>query len=494
MYTDKDDYFLNEDIVVTAYGGDGAWVGLYYDGDDPTATQSVCWYYLQKHTHLVGQSYILQRTAEYNKPKTLAAGKYKLVLFSGESNTTAVAEKEITLSDGAVGEAQAPVKADYTPDDSESGVASGSLTLEMGENNGYASEVVACWADDGGELEEYLPFAPFKVYANKIKFNVLDNVIIPEAATKLRFYGKNVNGLGETFLDVPVKAVKNESKLLYSFNVVSDIHISTDSVGKVYNAHFENALKDVAENSPESKGLFVVGDIANAGRSAEWKLAQQLIDGTDGAPQVYFTLGNHDLYDNNVPYDTKIQDFLYYTGEEKAYYEVEIKGTSHLILGSQEQVSGGLDCIFRNDQLEWLENRLEELTAANPSKPVFLYNHQSVYATIAGSLKGQNWNGIQPNDKFKEILKKYPQVLFFNGHSHWVMDSYRNAYFASNEMPNAFNTSSVAYLWSTTDKEIEVAGSQGYFVDVYRDKVCVYGKDFTSKKLVPSACYAILNK
>ena len=124
---------------------------------------------------------------------------------------------------------------------------------------------------------------------------------------------------------------------------------------------------------------------------------------------------------------------------------------------------------------------------------MFLYSHQSTYDTIAGSLKGHNWNGIRPDEKLKSILAKYPQVLFFKGHSHWLMNSYRNAYFASDKMPNVFNTASVAYLWSTTDKEVEVAGSQGYYVSVYKDRVVGKGRDFSAKKWLPSACYTVKN-
>lgn len=143
------------------------------------------------------------------------------------------------------------------------------------------------------------------------------------------------------------------------------------------------------------------------------------------------------------------------------------------------------------DQLSWLDNRLSEITAHEPLAPVFVYCHQSMYNTIAGSLKGQKWNGVRPDDALRAIFAKYPQVLLFNGHSHWVMESYRNAHFADNKLPNIFNTASTAYLWSTTDKEVSVAGSQGYYIKICGDCVLVLGRDFSQNKWIPEACYMV---
>ncbi len=505
IFTDKNEYYTDEEIVVTCYGGDGAWVGLYKADEQPQDTQSICWYYLQKNTHLVGQSYILQRTGEYNRNeyRTLPAGDYKLVLFSNDSTSSIIEEKEITVKDGTTAAAVAPSKGSFKADDAESGFAGGEVTLEF-DKNACVSEAVAYWADAEGELYGYAPFAEQRVSSNPLKYNLPDKLYVPEGAKSLRVYGKNFKGVSEDYLDIPLNLQASEKgKLLYTFNVISDIHISTLFGGAhngktVYNDNFRNACLDITDNNPDSAMTVIVGDIANEGRSEEWALADKIIKET-GAPEAFYTLGNHDLYAVTEPYDEKIDDFLRYSGqadrgETKVYYEKEVEGIHHLALGSQEQhVSGGVESSLHADQLQWLETRLEEITTKNPSRPVFLYSHQSTYDTIAGSLKGHNWNGIRPDEKLKSILAKYPQVLFFNGHSHWLMNSYRNAYFASDKMPNVFNTASVAYLWSTTDKEVEVAGSQGYYVSVYKDRVVVKGRDFSAKKWLPSACYTVKN-
>ena len=134
---------------------------------------------------------------------------------------------------------------------------------------------------------------------------------------------------------------------------------------------------------------------------------------------------------------------------------------------------------------------MKEITEKEPNKQVFVYLHQSLYNTVAGSFKGQGWNGIMQDERVREILKKYPQVYFFNGHSHWDMNSYGNAHLAMNDLPNVFNTASVAYLWTSYDNPTGeyLRGSQGYYIYVYEDKVLVLGRDFEQEKFIPSACY-----
>ena len=89
------------------------------------------------------------------------------------------------------------------------------------------------------------------------------------------------------------------------------------------------------------------------------------------------------------------------------------------------------------------------------------------------------------------FISKYKNVLFFNGHSHWDLNSYQTMYTKDDNLPNIFNTASVAYLWSSyyLNTGEYLKGSQGYYVEVYEDKILVLGRDFTNSKWIPSACF-----
>ncbi|MNF05902.1 hypothetical protein D3C80_2057360 [compost metagenome] len=52
-----------------------------------------------------------------------------------------------------------------------------------------------------------------------------------------------------------------------------------------------------------------------------------------------------------------------------------------------------------------------------------------------------------------------------------------------------FNAASVAYLWNNEDVHID--GSQGLYVEVFRDKVLVRGRDFTTGTWIESACFEV---
>lgn len=505
LIINKDTYYVGEDIIVTAVGTGNAWVGLYKKNEKPGDVTSICWYYIDKNTKLSGQSYIIQRSGTYirSEYKTLPAGEYKMVLFSEDAQTSIVKQKEFIVVDGNTPLATIPTNVCYKIDRIDSGIASGEMIIEFDKDSNYSSEIVAYWANEDGPLGDYLAFSPQKVYSHSIRYNCLENVMIPSSATHIYFYGKNVNGLSQNYYSFALPEgcqFVNKGKT-NEFNVVSDIHISmsTSHSGKeIYNEHFMLACEDISSLNDSSNGLFIVGDVANSGLSSEWAKAQEIMNSSANVPTAYYALGNHDLYEEKTPYDEKIKDFLKYSGKDKAYYEVVVEGIHHIVLGSQEQQTDknskvgamGVDAIMHDDQLEWLDSRLKDIYS-NDGERVFVYCHQSMYDTIAGSLKGHNWDGVRPDEKLKAILKKYPKVILFNGHSHWVMQSYRNAYFASDALPNIFNTSSAAYLWSTTDKEVSVMGSQGYYVRVYKDKVAVLGRDFVSRNWIPEACYIV---
>ena len=116
-----------------------------------------------------------------------------------------------------------------------------------------------------------------------------------------------------------------------------------------------------------------------------------------------------------------------------------------------------------------------------------------MYNTVAGSLPGQNWDGVENEPALQEIFKKYPNIIFLNGHSHWELDSVSCMFGGNEDIPVAFNTASVGYLWSSynviTGEYME--GSHGYFVRIYDDKVVFMGRDFVNGKFMPSAIFVV---
>lgn len=89
---DKDTYYVGDDILVTAYGSDLDWVGVYKIGDvvNPYASGgivSLYWYYVNNtwkgFTGKSGETYAIQSTVHNPGRETvIPAGDYKMVFFS----------------------------------------------------------------------------------------------------------------------------------------------------------------------------------------------------------------------------------------------------------------------------------------------------------------------------------------------------------------------------------------------------------------------------
>ena len=84
--------------------------------------------------------------------------------------------------------------------------------------------------------------------------------------------------------------------------------------------------------------------------------------------------------------------------------------------------------------------------------------------------------------------------MFFNGHTHWTMDSKGNIFEGTEDLPiKIFNCASVSYLWSSYNVVTgeNLNGSQGYYIEMYDGKVFVRGRDFIEGKWIASAQYLV---
>ena len=154
-----------------------------------------------------------------------------------------------------------------------------------------------------------------------------------------------------------------------------------------------------------------------------------------------------------------------------------------------------LNAIFHQSTMDWLREKLDE--DRNTARPTFLFLHQSMDNTVSGSLPGEGWSGVQNEQLLRDVLADYPEVMFFNGHSHWTMDSVGNMFDGDQKLPcRAFNCASVAYLWSgynvVTGEHLN--GSQGYMVKLCDGKLYVLGRDFARGEWIPAAQYCIVLK
>ena len=86
-----------------------------------------------------------------------------------------------------------------------------------------------------------------------------------------------------------------------------------------------------------------------------------------------------------------------------------------------------------------VKRRNGKSTKDDPEKPIFVFLHQHIKDTVYGS---QEW-GTQDSAKINAVLKEYPQVITFSGHSHYPLDDPRSIH---QKDFTSVGTSSVSYM------------------------------------------------
>ena len=505
----KSQYTVGEDIIVTAnpnnIAGRKYWVGIYKKGFDYQNNVSIYWYYVNGSNgdyNCVPQ--VLQK-CNFNSGSacpsgTLDAGDYIIRLFyensSGSYNT--VASEEINIKQTKT---EGFASVEYALDNITDGFANGKVTVTKKNDNKLITDCVLYWADENSEpIKGYEHLAKFKTPSIKTEIRMYSNTIIPQGAKKLIAFAANGSALSDEFTECVLPENCTYSlgdDYISEFQIISDIHVTTDKGAtnevRYSNVHFKQMLEDVRDNSPKSSGIFINGDMANTGAEDEYKKIAELYYSLNGLPDIHMSIGNHDWIKGNPN-----NQFQKYVGifnkrvspPENVYYDEWINGYHYIYLGGQQ---AGLHAVLKDEQRAWLDKLLLEDSIKNPGKPVFVFLHQSMYNTVAGSFAGQNWDGVENEPALQAVLKKYDNVIFLNGHSHWELDSTGCMFSGNEDCPVAFNTASVGYLWSSyniiTGEYME--GSHGYFVRIYDDKVVFMGRNFVDGKFMPSALFVV---
>ena len=505
LTVDQDHYAVGEPIMVSGIGSGTDWLGIYREG----ASHSVRWVYVDaaKGGPGSGKEINIRTVPDVNagEPVDIPAGTYIIRLMPNDSSNIveAIAWATITVGDATPPDtgASTPLSAVYELDNDTDGFATGTVTVQMPAGESNNRSIVMYWANEEGKLDGYTALPRFKVKGETTSYTFGANVIIPQGATKLMVYAMNdVSGKisDEAFtISLPVGAAHGGfADSLGEFFVMSDIHITLNQA-HTHNKNFGKMLKDVQTLNKDAMGIFVVGDMADTGREQEYINMTELYNAAGKVPPLFLAIGNHDL--SSLPFEQANELFLKYatlpdgTHPTDTSYDFWLNGYHFIFLGTD--TAAGLHSNFSRETMTWLKEKIEE--NRDPTRPVFLFLHQSLSNTVSGSLPGEGWSGVDNENLLRNALRNYPEAMFFNGHSHWTMDSAGNMFEGDKKLPcRAFNCASVAYLWSgynvVTGEHLD--GSQGYMVKLCDGKLYVLGRDFAKGEWIPAAQYCIVLK
>lgn len=268
------------------------------------------------------------------------------------------------------------------------------------------------------------------------------------------------------------------------FPVMSDLHLGNDRENK----YFLRALNDFKNIAPNYNAIALVGDITNHGLESQYNQFNTILNNNiSGEAEKLVTIGNHEFYEGKNWPKPELTDkalvnrFIDKTGMPGLYYDKWIKGYHFIVLGSEESrvtnESNEDKAIISDNQYKWLEKTLA--VNASSQKPIFVFLHQAIEDTVYGS---EYYGGGLRDGRLFNILKQYPQVVFFSGHSHFLVNHPRTV------NQNGFtqvNTGSVAYSWYEGGDGASQF-SQGLLVNVYDDKLEIKTREFTTGKFISS--------
>ena len=413
--------------------------------------------------------------------------------------------------------------------------ADGRLTITHPTSGDYDS-FVAYWGNANGKLADYTPLVTVEASDGETtQGKIKANTVIPESADRILVYSYSgttpsaeyatvmlASGVGNSGLGTPIAEIQ----------VISDIHVQdkADHVQTGYNDKVKDVFNDIKRISPNSSGIFVNGDVVEWNPLGSYVALQEilaeceLVTGED----IHFGVGNHDFLTtygapggtyvrdaetkeeaDALPFEYLVKRFFEGTrGESYTYSETDTvyfdgyfgaeNEYQYIFIGTEnpEAAKGGGRVIFTEAQMTWLD---EKLSQATEDKPVFLFLHEGLNDTVSGTFRAGAgvFNPINSEEEAKliAVLEKHSDknIIMFAAHSHARLEDSPTIKFADRKLPTIVTNGAIQHIthYTTTTKGENTKESQGWFIDVYEDKLVLKGYNFTTNEWVSSAQFVL---
>lgn len=246
----------------------------------------------------------------------------------------------------------------------------------------------------------------------------------------------------------------NEFIPVFRFIICSDAHI--EGIGSPGYTRLKKTIDyslDFASKSDAYKKIdafFIAGDITNRGEKEEFDAFKEIYDyGKEKGLDFLCTVAKG--HDSIAMGKKSLEYFNALTNQETDFHR--IIGGYHFIGISTSRMKKHFNTPF---QKMWLKKELDKAVKDTPDKPVFVMHHEHIKYTVYGSFDEDGWGKIL----FADLLKKYPNVVDFSGHSHYPVNDPRSLW----QMEyTAMGTGSLKYT------ELTVDGVQKIHPDFYDD-------------------------
>lgn len=269
-----------------------------------------------------------------------------------------------------------------------------------------------------------------------------------------------------------------EGEPLYSFGVLSDIHIQYDT-GL---ADFQRALTWLRDRVPFT---CVCGDLVSFASAENMAQYAEYVAAYAGDMPLYECAGNHETYPSLGVGGTLDETLWTETTGKEPFYSFTYGNDVFLFLSLRTETT------FTSGGLTWLEGQLE----ANKDKRCFVFQHlhdpeddaadpSHAYSDMLAYTEGQ---------AFLALMRQYTNAVWFHGHTHLTFGAeqypvseklgYRSVHIPSLQGPRFYDEETDSLANYYYENGVQTWGStlaEGYVVDVYESKIVLRGIDFAS--------------
>ena len=276
--------------------------------------------------------------------------------------------------------------------------------------------------------------------------------------------------------NIEIKSMPVVEDMLYSFGVLSDVHVDAGSDGNFYDTNqatndYRKAVKFLEDEGAEF--IAYGGDMATGDPGVSEQDYRKVLEILkDSHIPSYMISGNHD-------YGYFFKALI----ESRKYYTVEKGNDIFIFVNVQDRgKTGGVD--------REIVDGVRAIIEANPDKRLFLFYHYFIrnhgsgdgaadvnYYT--GDTLGDNYNDYPLSLEWANLIINTPNLIFCHGHSHFRFKckevyEFNNYYHVDGECHSVHIPScAVPRTMSASSTSVTnfPEGSEGYMVRVFADRI-----------------------
>ena len=405
------------------------------------------------------------------------------------------------------------------------------FTGDNADTPGYAEGTVTLTANNDGEYKLYWAGDQISQNVSEIEYSpILEctlaagesasvdfgyHTAIPVQADGLIAFvqrNENYNTVAAVYrLPNEKLLVKDHSQPLYTFCSYSDVHMDCSGFYTKSKDRWSNALEFASDKNADF--IITSGDMVTNNQSydrsnceREWRDYLDILNRSSYSNPIWESDGNHDMHTIGKPglkyfIDSTGTNDLFENFDDSYYYIIEPRTGDLFIFMALEESSDPKTCDeFTLEQRYWVEDLLNQYYGTGIN--IYIVEHAPIEGFGAGDrMENPYYIGmLKPEYEstrwLQSILTNYKGIIHMSGHTHEDFCMNYNYSDENGTACNMIHNPSVACttMPNKTDDALDYNGglgngSQGYYVEVYKDNVIYYGVDLTEGLIYPLYSY-----